>query len=63
MYWFTVRMALGTLVAIWGFAEIFRHEPLYDGRRLLIIAGVSYLFNIAYYLFQIFTDKRMRQVR
>jgi len=51
MLWFKIRMALSTLVAIWGFAEIFRHESIYDGRKLLIIAGLSYLFNIGYLLF------------
>jgi hypothetical protein len=63
MLWFKIRMALSTLVAIWGFAEIFRHESVYDGRKLLIIAGLSYLFNIAYLLFQVFINKRMRQAK
>lgn len=52
MLWFKIRMALSTLVAIWGFAEIFRYGSIYDGRKLFIIAGLSYLFNIGYLLFR-----------
>lgn len=63
MLWFKIRMAASTLVAIWGFTEIFRHDLVYDGRKLLIIAGVSYLFNVAYLLFQAFIDNRMRQTK
>lgn len=63
LFWFKIRMALSALVAVWGFTEIFRNDPVYDGRKLLIIAGLSYLFNIAYLLFQVFIDKRMRRVR
>lgn len=63
MLWFKIRMALSTLVAIWGFVEIFRNESVYGGRNLLIIAGLSYLFNIAYLLFRIFVGKQINEAK
>ena len=59
--WFKIRMAIGTLVAIWGFVETFRQNSPYDGRRLLIIAGLSYVFSIAYFLLRVFAEKRIRE--
>lgn len=59
LLWFKVKIALGTLVALWGFILLFTEGPSSGGQRLLIIAGLSYLFSIGYLLFRIHVDKQL----